>query len=64
MKKYEVTLWLVVNASRDSDLETPETKQVDFIVKAENENEARAKAKEMDDSKLSVWESEANEIQD
>ena len=62
MKKYEVTIWLVVNPSRDSELETPETKQVEFIVEAENEADAKRKAKEMDTSKLSVWESEANEI--
>lgn len=63
-KKYEVTLWLIVNASRDSELETPETKIVEFIVEATSEAEAKRKAKELDDSKLSVWESAANEIID
>ena len=62
MSKYEVILWLVVNPSRDSELKTPETKQVEFIIEAKNESNAKRKAKEMDTSKLSVWESEANEI--
>jgi hypothetical protein len=62
LKNYEVTLLLVVNPSRDSDLEQPETKRIESIVCAESENEARKLAKEFDDSGLSVWESWANEM--
>jgi len=61
MKNYEVTLLLVVNPSRDIDLEQPETKSVEFIVTANSENEARVKAKQLDTSGLSIWESWANQ---
>jgi len=61
MKNYEVTLLLVVNPSRDIDLDQPETKRVEFNVDANSEDEARVKAKELDTSRLSVWESWANE---
>ena len=61
MKNYEVTLLLVVNPSRDIDLDQPETKRVEFNVDANSEDEARVKAKELDTSGLSVWESWANE---
>jgi hypothetical protein len=62
MKNYEVTLLLIVNPSRDMELSEPETKRVEFNVKANSENEARVKAKTLDKSGLSVWESYANEI--
>ena len=62
MKNYKVTLLLVVNPSRDIDLQEPETKQVEFQVEANSEAEARVKAKNLDDSKLSVWESYAEEV--
>jgi len=62
MKNYEVTLLLVVNASRDIDLSTPELKRIELIVCANSESEARAIAKDLDDSGLSVWESWANEL--
>ncbi len=58
---YEVTLLLVVNPSRDIDLDQPETKRVEFNVPAENENDAIRKAKELDESGLSIWESWAQE---
>jgi hypothetical protein len=61
MKNYEVTLLLVVNPSRDIDLDQPETKRVEFNVDANSEDEARVKAKELETSGLSVWESWANE---
>lgn len=61
MKNYEVTLLLVVNPSRDIDLNEPETKRVEFNVDANSENEARVKAKELETSGLSVWESWAND---
>ena len=61
MKNYEVTLLLVVNPSRDIDSEQPETKRVEFNVNANSEDEARVKAKELETSGLSVWESWANE---
>jgi hypothetical protein len=57
MKKYEVTLLLIVNPSRDIDLSTPELKRVEYIVCATSEEEAVAKAKQLDESDLSVWES-------
>ena len=62
MKNYKVTLLLVVNPSRDIDLQEPETKQIEFQVEANSEAEARVKAKNLDDSKLSVWESYAEEV--
>ena len=62
MSEYEVTLLLVVNPSRDIDLEQPETKRVEFFVEAESENDARRKAKELDTSSLSVWDSWAIKI--
>jgi len=62
MKNYKVRLLLVVNPSRDIDLQEPETKQVEFQVEANSEAEARVKAKNLDDSKLSVWESYAEEV--
>lgn len=61
MKNYEVTLLLVVNPSRDIDLDQPETKRVEFTVNANSEDEARVKAKELETSGLSIWESWANE---
>ena len=61
MKNYEVILLLVVNPSRDIDLDQPETKRVEFNVDANSEDEARVKAKELETSGLSVWESWANE---
>ena len=61
MKNYEVTLLLVVNPLRDIDLDQPETKRVEFNVDANSEDEARVKAKELETSGLSVWESWANE---
>jgi hypothetical protein len=61
MKNYEVTLLLVVNASRDIELGTPETKRIVFNVDAHSEREARAKAREQDTSGLSVWESYSSE---
>lgn len=65
MRKYKVTIALVVNPSRDLDLDTPETVQVEFIVEANSENEARDIAKEMPHKadKLSVWESWAEELE-
>lgn len=62
MKNYNVTILLVVNPSRDSELETPETKQVEFQVKANSEEEAIEEAKKLETSMLSVWESYAEEI--
>jgi hypothetical protein len=62
MKNYEVTLLLVVNPLRDIDTNQPETKRVVFNVNANSESEARVKAKELETSGLSVWESWANEI--
>lgn len=61
MKNYEVILLLVVNPLRDIDLDQPETKRVQFNVDANSEDEARVKAKELETSGLSVWESWANE---
>jgi len=61
MKNYQVTLLLVVNPSRDIDLDQPETKIVQFNVDANSEDEARVKAKELETSGLSIWESWACE---
>ena len=62
MKNYEVTLLLVINASSDVELEEPETFGVSHVVSAESEEEAIRIAKELEDSKLSVWESWADEM--
>jgi hypothetical protein len=62
MKNYEVTLSLVVNPSRDIELTTPQLKTIEFIVSANSEKEAIVKAKELDTSALSVWESWVNEL--
>jgi hypothetical protein len=64
MKKYNVTILLVVNPSRDVELETPETKQVEFEVMANSEREAIEEAKKLETSSLSVWETYAEEIED
>jgi hypothetical protein len=61
MKNYEVTLLLVVNPSRDIDLEHPQVKRVEYIVAANSEDEARRKARGFENDGLSVWESWANE---
>ncbi len=61
-KRYKVTISLVVNPSRDSERPVPETKQLTFEVYAGNEAAAIAKAKELETSNLSVWESYAEEI--
>ena len=61
MKNYKVTLLLVINPSRDMDLNEPETKRVEFNVNANSEDEARSIAKQLDTSGLSVWESWAVE---
>ena len=62
MKNYEVTLLLLVNPSRDIDLEHPETKRVEYIVAAASEDEARSISRGFENDGLSVWESWANEI--
>jgi hypothetical protein len=67
LKRYEVTLWLMVNPSRDIDLDdrennNPELKQTTHIVSATSEGEARRTAKEEELSNLCVWESSATEI--
>ncbi len=62
MKNYEVTLLLIVNASRDIDLQEPQLKRVEFNLYANSKNKARIKAKELEKSGLSVWESWATEI--
>jgi len=62
MKTYEVTLLLAINPSRDIDSAEPQTKRVEFNVQANSENEARVKAKELETSGLSVWESWAYEV--
>jgi len=61
MKNYEVTLLLVVNPSRDNHLVQPETKRIEFVVDANSEHEAKVKAKQLEESDLSVYESWANE---
>ncbi len=62
MKKYEVTILLMVNPFRDIDEEAPETKPVTIEVEANDEDEAIEKAKSQEKSNLSVWESYATEI--
>ena len=64
MKTFEVTLLLVINAPRDFEATEPQTKRVEYTVEAETEGEARTKAKEMDKSGLSIWESYADEVEE
>lgn len=62
MKNYEVTLYLIVDAFRDRDLDTPQTKEAEYVVSANSKEQARRIAIEIDDSKLPVWESYVCEI--
>ena len=62
IKNYEVTLYLMVNASRDFDLDRPQTKRMEYIVSANSEEQARRMAIQIDNSKLPVWESSIYEI--
>ena len=43
--KFKVCLWELVNPSRDSGLENPETKKYEYSIFAENETSAKEKAK-------------------
>jgi len=63
LKKYHVTLKLMVNPSRDADSDTPETVGVVFTVDAESKAEAIRIATERDKSKASVWNSYADEAE-
>ena len=62
IKNYEVTLHLMVNAYRDFDSDSPQTKRVEYIVSANSEEEARRIVIELYNSKLPVWESYICEI--
>lgn len=62
IKNYEVTLHLMVNASRDFDSNDPEVKRLECIVCANSEEEARRVAIELYNPKLPVWESYICEI--
>lgn len=55
--QYNVTLLLCVNPSRDINEKEPETKRVEIKVMAKDVQTAIKKAKEQDQSSLSVWES-------
>lgn len=57
MKNYEVTLWLVVNPSRDAEVDTPETETFECQVSAHNGDEAVRIASGMHNTGLSVYES-------
>ena len=61
MKNYEVTLLLVVNPSRDIDLDHTQVKRVEYIVAANSEDEARSIARKFENDGLCVWESWASE---
>lgn len=61
-KTYEVTLLLIIDAFRDRDLKTPETKRVEYLVRANSEQEAIKKGRELNQSNLGIWESWANEM--
>lgn len=58
MKKFKVTILLITDYY-ENDSSLPITKQVEYIVTANDDSEARVKAKQKDTSKLSVWESYA-----
>jgi phosphopantothenate synthetase len=61
LKRYEVTISLVVGYNDDEE-RTPKLKHKDFEVEAENETEAIEKAKELETSLFSIWESNAYQI--
>lgn len=61
--QWEVTLMLVKDAARDSDLKTPELTRAEHRVWANSEKEAIKIAKEIDDTSLSVWESYASTVE-
>lgn len=62
MKTFDVTLRLIKNASRDLELDVPETKNVEFKgIEAETERDAIRKASDLDQSGLSIWDSYAYE---
>lgn len=61
MKKFEATIVLVVGHQRDEE-NTPILKYQKFEVEADNEEDAINKAKLLETSLYSVWESYADEI--
>lgn len=61
MKKYLVTLVLIVGYY-DSEYNEPRLRNIDIEVEAENENKAISKAKDLDQTGFSVWESYAEEL--
>lgn len=70
MKKYLVSIVLITGyyttaneeGSELTDYEQPNLRTVRFEVEANSEHDAISKAKDMDNSKLSVWETYAQEI--
>ena len=62
MKKYKVTIVLMLDPSRDIDTNKPKTKEVEFLVEADNKSEAVKKARELETSLLSIWEIYSEEI--
>ena len=62
LQKYEVSLVLLVNPCRDIECTNPETKTVTFIVLANSKGEAITKAKKLETSDLSIYESYATQL--
>ena len=61
---YQVSIVLLVNPWRDIDSINPETKTAIFNVLASSEGEAITKAKKLETSDLSIYESYATELND
>lgn len=55
MKKYKVTLRLMVDPSRDTDPQKPRLRNSIHIVEAGSRSEAEQKAQQNEESKLSVF---------
>lgn len=61
---YEISIVLLVNPWRDIDSINPETKTAIFNVLANSESEAITKAKKLETSDLSIYESYATQLND
>jgi len=61
MKNYEVTMYLIIGYVPEKENE-PILIRKEVFVNAKNESQARAKARQEDESKLSIWETYASEV--
>ena len=64
MKKYFVTVSLIVNPSRDSHLAKPETQERHYLIEAETPDKAKRKAEDGASRFMSTWDIKCREITD